>query len=118
MVGMVEVSRERFEELVEDALDRVPAPLLRALDNVVVQVEDQNVDEPHLLGLYSGIDLTRRSHEYSFALPDAITIYQLPLQRVCTDEDELADQIAVTVVHELGHHFGIDDDRLHDLGWG
>ena len=68
---MVEVSRARFEELVEDALDRVPEPLLRALDNVVVQVEDENVDEPHLLGLYSGIDLTRRSHEYSFALPDA-----------------------------------------------
>jgi predicted Zn-dependent protease with MMP-like domain len=118
MVGMVEVSPARFEELVEDALDRVPERLLRALDNVVVQVEDENLDEPHLLGLYSGIDLTRRSHEYSFALPDAITIYRLPLQRLCADEDELADQIAVTVVHELGHHFGIDDDRLHELGWG
>jgi predicted Zn-dependent protease with MMP-like domain len=112
------MSRERFEELVGEALDRVPPELMRELDNVVVQVEDENAEEPRLLGLYHGINLTRRSHEYSFALPDTVTIYRRPLLAICADEAELAEQVAVTVVHELGHHFGIGDERLHELGWG
>jgi predicted Zn-dependent protease with MMP-like domain len=115
---VLEMSRERFEELVGEALDLVPAELLRELDNVVIQVEDQHPEEPGLLGLYHGIDLTRRTHEYSFTLPDTITIYRLPILAACDSEDDVAEEVAVTVVHELGHHFGLDDERLHELGWG
>lgn len=115
---MLEISRRRFGELVEDALDAIPPQLLRLLDNVVVQVADQHPDEPGLLGLYEGIALTERGADYTFALPDTITVYRLPVLAACADEDEVAREVAVTVVHELGHHFGIDDARLHELGWG
>jgi predicted Zn-dependent protease with MMP-like domain len=96
----------------------VPEPLLRLLDNVVVQVADRNEDDPHLLGLYVGIALTERLSDYTFALPDTITIYREAILAMCTDEAQVAREIAVTVVHELGHHFGIDEARLHELGWG
>jgi predicted Zn-dependent protease with MMP-like domain len=115
----VEMSRERFEELVGEALDEVPADLLSHLDNVVVLVEDEPpADDPHLLGLYEGIDLTRRGWDYGGALPDRIFIYRNPILAMCDDEDDVVDEVAVTVVHEIAHHFGIDDDRLHELGWG
>ncbi|MGI8879190.1 MAG: metallopeptidase family protein [Jatrophihabitans sp.] len=115
---MLQVSPERFEELIGEALDRIPPELMKELNNVVIRAADQHPENPHLLGLYHGVDLTRRTHDYTWAMPDEITIYRLPLLRICGDEDELAHQVAVTVVHEVGHHFGIDDARLHELGWG
>ncbi|MFN8042955.1 MAG: metallopeptidase family protein [Mycobacterium sp.] len=114
----VRMSPHRFEELVSDALDLIPGPLAAAIDNVVVLVEDRHPDEPDLLGLYEGVALTERDSNYAGALPDVITIYRGALLEMCDSEQEVVDEVAVTVVHELAHHFGIDDDRLHELGWG
>jgi predicted Zn-dependent protease with MMP-like domain len=108
----------RFEELVADALDEVPAELMALLDNVVVLVEDRNPDEPDLLGLYEGFALTERGWDYGGALPDRIMIYRVAICEMCEDEDEVVEEVTVTVVHEIAHHFGIDEDRLHALGWG
>ena len=116
---MVEVSRARFEELVADALDQVPAPLMRLLSNVVILVEDESpADGPELLGLYEGYALTDRGWDYAGVLPDRITIFRNPILRSCTTEQEVTEEVTVTVVHEIAHHFGIDDARLHRLGWG
>ena len=107
-----------FEALVADALDAVPAELMALLDNVVVLVEDANPDEPDLLGLYEGYALTERGWDYGGALPDRIMIYREPLSAMCSTAEEVVEEVTITVVHEIAHHFGIDDDRLHDLGWG
>jgi len=115
---VVDVSPQRFEELVGDALDSVPPELLRLLDNVVIQVADEDPDDPALLGVYHGTALTDRLSDYTFALPDTITLYRLPITEMWADDDEVAREVAITVVHELGHHFGIDERRLHELGWG
>src|SRR5436305_10083223 len=115
---MLEVSRHRFGELVDDALDSLPVELLRLLDNVIVQVAEQDDDDPQLLGVYRGVALTERGHDYSFELPDTITIFRRPILAMCADEQQVADEVATTVVHEIGHHFGIDEHRLHELGWG
>ncbi len=114
----VEMTRARFDELVSDALDRVPAKLAAAMDNVVVLVEDAHPDDPDLLGLYEGIALTERDARYGGELPDRITIFREPILDMCADADEVVHEVAVTVVHEIAHHFGIDEDTLHDLGWG
>jgi predicted Zn-dependent protease with MMP-like domain len=115
----VEMSRERFEELVGEALDEVPPDLLGLLDNVVILVQDEPPPgEGELLGLYEGHALTERGWDYSGVLPDRILIFRGPTLRMCADEDEVVDEVAVTVVHELAHHFGIPDERLHELGWG
>ena len=123
--AMRDVPDERFEELVADALDSIPAELGRHMENVAVVVEDWPTTEQlagrrgTLLGLYEGIDLTRRSPmSYGAVMPDRITIFRGPLCRLARDEADLARQIRVTVIHEVGHHFGIDDARLHELGWG
>jgi predicted Zn-dependent protease with MMP-like domain len=110
------MTRERFEELVADALDSVPPELLAHMDNVVVLVED-DPPEPGLLGLYEGFALTDRGWDYAGALPDRILIYRNPILRICDSEDDVIEEVAITVVHEIAHHFGIDDDRLHELGW-
>ncbi|WP_345502602.1 metallopeptidase family protein [Pedococcus ginsenosidimutans] len=110
---------QEFEEAVGDALDEVPAELMALLDNVVFLVEDEPpAEDPDLLGVYDGTPLTERGDGWAGALPDRITIFRGPLTRMCEDRDELLDEIAVTVVHEIAHHFGIDDARLHALGWG
>jgi predicted Zn-dependent protease with MMP-like domain len=114
---MQPISEERFEHLVGEALDEVPDALWDRFDNVAVVVSDAHPDEPDLLGLYEGIPLTERGWDYAGVLPDRISIYRLPLCEMCRDEQELVDEIAVTVVHELAHHCGIDDDELHALGW-
>jgi predicted Zn-dependent protease with MMP-like domain len=111
------MSRARFEELVADALDEIPDELARLMDNVVVLVEDANPDEPDLLGLYEGVALTERGFDYAGALPDRIIIYREAILAVCETEEEVVEEVAITVVHEIAHHFGIDDDRLHELGW-
>ena len=113
---MQPVSPTEFEALVADALDTLPDKLARHFDNVVVVVEDENADDPEILGLYDGIALTERTH-YSGALPDRISLYRIPLCLMAEDLDHLVEEIAVTVVHEFAHHMGIDDDRLHQLGW-
>jgi len=115
----LQMTRSRFEELVAEALDDVPAELLDLMDNVVVLVEDDApADDPDLLGLYEGFALTERGWDYAGVLPDRITIYRRPILRVCEAEEQVIDEVAVTVVHEIAHHFGIDDTRLHELGWG
>jgi predicted Zn-dependent protease with MMP-like domain len=115
----VEMSADRFEELVGEALDEVPPELLTLMDNVVVLVrDDPEPDEPELLGLYEGYALTERGWNYSGVLPDRITIFRNPTLRACDTEDDVVEEVATTVVHEIAHHFGIDDERLHELGWG
>jgi predicted Zn-dependent protease with MMP-like domain len=112
------MSAERFEELVSDALDLIPPRLAAAIDNVVVLVEDRHPEEPDLLGLYEGVALTERDSFYAGALPDTVTIYRGALLDICESDDEVVEEVAITVIHEIAHHFGIDDDRLHELGWG
>jgi predicted Zn-dependent protease with MMP-like domain len=114
----IELSRREFEELVADALDEIPAEFTATMDNVVVLVEDANPEEPDLLGLYQGVALTERTSDYGGVLPDRITIYQRPIQAICETEQDVVHEVAVTVVHEIGHHFGMDEKALHELGWG
>ncbi len=116
---MVDMTREEFEDAVRDALDEIPEELAEQMDNVVVLVEDDPpADDPELLGLYEGIPLTERGDSWAAgALPDRITIYRRPTLALCESRDEVVDEVAVTVVHEIAHHFGIDDERLHELGW-
>ena len=112
------MSRERFEELVSDALDTVPAELAALIDNCVVLVEDDPpADDPELLGIYEGTPLTERDSTYTMAMPDRITIFRSPTLAMCESEDEVVEEVAITVVHEIAHHFGIDDERLHELGY-
>ncbi|MDT4914428.1 MAG: hypothetical protein QOJ37_2884 [Pseudonocardiales bacterium] len=112
---MIEISEERFEEMVGEALDTLPPELARVMRNVVVVVEDGT--DLHLLGLYEGIPLTERLSDYSAVLPDKITIYRRAICAHCDTEADVVDEVQTTVVHEVGHHFGIDDNRLHELGW-
>jgi predicted Zn-dependent protease with MMP-like domain len=117
--GDLSLSREGFEEAVGDALDEVPPELMALLDNVVFLVEDEPPEsDPDLLGVYEGTPLTERDTSWGGTLPDHITIFRGPLLRMCQDRDELLDEIAITVVHEIAHHFGIEDEALHKLGWG
>ena len=111
------MSRRRFEELVSDALDVVPGELTRLMDNVVVLVEERDEREPTLLGLYEGVALTERGHDYGGMLPDRITVYRQAILEICATEEDVVEEVAVTVVHEIAHHFGLDDARLRELGW-
>jgi len=110
------MSREEFDELVSEALDLIPADFARAMDNVVVLVEDRHPTRS-LYGLYHGVALTSRTSNYSWTLPDTITIYREPILARAADIDAAREQVATTVIHEVAHHFGIDDDRLDELGW-
>ena len=111
------MGRRRFERLVGEALDEIPAELTARMDNVVIQVAGRNVDDPTILGLYDGIALTERLDDYAGVLPDTIWIYRDAILEICTTPEEVREEVRITVVHEIAHHFGIDDDRLHDLGW-
>ncbi|MBA4084194.1 metallopeptidase family protein [Janibacter terrae] len=127
---MVEISVEDFEAAVSEALDRVPQDLLAMLDNVAFFVEDEPgpdhadpgltpQDNAELLGIYLGTPLTERDLGWAAgALPDRIVLFRGPLSRMCADLEELREEIAITIVHEAGHHVGIDEERLHELGWG
>ena len=110
--------RQRFEELVGDALDLIPEEFAAAMSNVVVQVEDRDQDNPTLLGLYHGVALTERTSHYGGVLPDRIFIYREAILDICDTEEDVVEEVAITVVHEIAHHFGVDDARLHELGWG
>ncbi len=114
---VVDVPLRRFERLVSEALDAIPDELAELIDNVVVTVEDQHPDDPDLLGVYLGVPLTER-HDYgALAMPDRIVIFRRPICAVCDDEDDVFEEVMVTVVHEVAHHFGIDDATLDALGW-
>ena len=114
---MVEVGPERFAELVAEALDGIPEELGRLMDNVNVFVDDTS-PPGHLFGLYEGIPLTQREQYGGLVMPDRITIYRRTICAVCRTEEQVRRQVQVTVVHEVAHHFGIGDARLHELGWG
>ncbi|HEY8721474.1 metallopeptidase family protein [Pengzhenrongella sp.] len=113
------MSRAEFEDAVRDALDEIPEDLAAQMDNVVVLVEDDApADDPDLLGVYDGVPLTERDQFWGAgALPDRITIFRRPTLAICDSRDEVVEEVVITVVHEIAHHFGIDDDRLHELGW-
>ena len=119
------MSADEFEAAVSDALDSIPAKLAQAMNNVAVFIEDDYVPGPGedpdtvLLGLYAGVPLTERDSWWDAgSLPDRITIFREPILEICGSREDVIHEVAVTVVHEVAHHFGIDDDRLHELGWG
>lgn len=114
-----EVSATDFELLVQRALDEIPAELTRAIENCVVLVEEfPPPDSPGLLGLYEGIPLTERGEGYGAVLPDRILIFRQPILASCESVEDVVREIHITVVHEVAHHFGIDDSRLDELGYG
>ena len=113
---MIYVDPARFEEMVVTALDGLPEDLGRLMRNVAVTVE-HGPGPPGLLGLYEGIPLTSRTSQYAGVLPDRITIYRQAICAICRTEQEVAEQVRRTVIHEVAHHFGIDDNRLSELGW-
>ncbi len=114
--ALIEVTVEDFEAMVEAALDGLPPELGGLMRNVAIVV-DAYAPELDLLGLYEGVPLTERTHEYAMVLPDRIVIYRKAICAICDSEADVVDEVRRTVVHEVGHHFGIDDDRLHELGW-
>jgi len=119
------LSPDEFESAVRDALDSIPAKLAQAMDNVAVFIDDDYIPGPGedpdtvLLGLYEGVPLTERDSWWDAgSLPDRITIFRQPILKICTSREDVIHEVAVTVVHEVAHHFGISDTRLHELGWG
>ena len=114
----MELDRAAFEALVDQALDEIPEEIASQVRNVVVLVEDEPpAGDPDLLGLYEGVSLTERTSDHT-GLPDRITVFRRPLLEMCTTSEELVREVRITVVHEIAHHFGIDDARLHELGYG
>jgi predicted Zn-dependent protease with MMP-like domain len=114
----IEMEPAAFDALVDRALDDIPDEIAGLVHNVVVLVEDEPpADEPDLLGLYEGIALTDRWGDGAMELPDRIFVFRGPLLDLCDSEEELVEEVRITVVHEIAHHFGIDDDRLHELGY-
>jgi predicted Zn-dependent protease with MMP-like domain/tetratricopeptide (TPR) repeat protein len=113
---LIEVEPDRFEDMVATALDGLPEDLGRLMDNVAVTVEHDK-GRPGLLGLYQGVPLTKRPTNYGMRLPDKITIYRQAICANCRSEQEVIEKVRRVVIHEVGHHFGIDDDRLRELGW-
>ncbi|MGY4719446.1 metallopeptidase family protein [Naumannella cuiyingiana] len=114
----VSLTLAEFDRLVDRALETIPPELAAMVDNCLVIVEpDPPEGEPDLLGLYDGIPLTERDSAYSGVLPDRIFIYMNPTLAICHTTDDVVEEVHITVVHEIAHHFGIDDDRLHELGY-
>jgi predicted Zn-dependent protease with MMP-like domain len=119
-----DMSEADFEAAVSDALNRMPAEVARAMDNVAVFIDDDYTPQPGedpdtvLLGLYEGVPLTERDSWWDAgSLPDRITIYRQPILDICSSREDVVEEVAITVIHEIAHHFGIDDQRLHELGW-
>ena len=123
--GPFPMSEDEFEAAVGDALDRIPPELAKTMNNVAVFIEDDYTPQPDedpdtvLLGLYEGVPLTERDSWWDAgSLPDRITIFRQPILDLCASREDVVEEVTVTVVHEIAHHFGISDERLHDLGWG
>ncbi|MFC2375482.1 MAG: metallopeptidase family protein [Corynebacterium matruchotii] len=115
---MMEISDERFEELVDQALAQIPDEVHEHIKNVVFLIEDYNPRSPYILGQYTGVALPKRTFDHTGFLPDTIAIYRQALKNYCWSEDELIEQVRITVMHEIGHYFGLDEDGLHRLGYG
>lgn len=113
---MIDIAPDRFDEMVTTALDGLPPKLGSVMRNVAIVVDNES-RQRGLLGLYEGVPLTERTHTYSAVLPDRITIYRVAICAICHTEAEVVEEVRRTVIHEVGHHFGIDDFRLHELGW-
>lgn len=123
----MQLSDEAFEELVVDVLDGLPEPILNMMENIDVVIEDwpsaHQLDEAQmdedgtLYGLYEGIPLTERDGGYFLVAPDKVTIFKRPIETTCRTREEIAEQVRITVIHEVGHHFGIGEERLAELGW-
>lgn len=117
MGDVIAMDERRFDDLVGAALDQVPEELIGLLDNVVMFVQDDPpAADPHLLGLYEGVPLTERNSAYGAALPDRITVYRNSILAICHSEADVVREVRTTVLHEIGHHFGLDDQRLGELG--
>ncbi|MDN5761485.1 MAG: metallopeptidase family protein [Microlunatus sp.] len=115
---MIAMNAAEFENLVAEALDTVPPELAAMIENCVIVVEDFSPPgQPDLLGLYEGIPLTERGEFYSGVLPDKISIYRLNTLAICDSREDVVEEVHITVVHEIAHHFGISDARLHELGY-
>ncbi len=115
---MIDMTAEAFEDLVAGELDRLPGEMISGLDNVVFVIEDRPEDGSlDLLGLYDGLALTERDRYGLGELPDRIIVYREPHLHACDDEEHLRDEVHTTLVHEIAHFYGIDDARLHTLGW-
>lgn len=114
----MDIDEEDFYALVEEALATLPEELLDDLENVAIVVEDEPEDGSEILGVYEGTALTERDSSWFGMLPDRVVLFRGPLSRMCEDEDDLFEEIAITLVHEIGHYHGIDEERLHELGWG
>lgn len=116
---METLSDADFDRVMTEALERVPTGVADFMDNVALFVDDDPPpDQPGLLGLYEGTPLTERDSGWDFALPDAIFLYRSSLVGYARDIDDLRDEIVITIVHEIAHHYGLDDEALHRLGWG
>ena len=118
---MNSISSEEFEQLVANAIDGLPEPLASRMSNVAISVQDLPGDDEagdsQLLGLYEGIPLTERDGNYSGVLPDRITLFKRNLELAADGPRDLEKLVRETIIHEIAHHFGIDDDRLEELGW-
>lgn len=121
----LEMSDDAFEALVQQAIDAIPESIFAMMDNVIFFIEDEYSPEPgepenpEILGIYDGISLTERDLDWAAgALPDRITIFKNPTLRICKTTDDVVREVGITVMHEVAHHFGIDDAKLHELGWG
>ena len=115
---MLPVSDDAFEGMIDDALDTIPDDFARHMRNLVILARDYNPDNPTLLGLFEGVPLTEQHANHSGYLPDAVFIYKNALEAICEDEDQLRQEVKVTVLHEVGHYFGLEEHELHALGWG
>lgn len=114
----ISMSADEFEKLVLDAIDEVPEELLALLDNCIIVIDDDApADDPELLGLYDGVPLTERDSQYGGVVPDTITIFRNPTLAICDTREDVVEEVGITVAHEIAHFFGIDDDRLHELGY-
>ncbi|MCS7060763.1 MAG: metallopeptidase family protein [Anaerolineae bacterium] len=128
---MIRVSRRQFEQIVRETIEALPAHLREAIHNVEIEIRSQPTRDDFayaaeageeapegetLFGLYRGIPLTERSSSYDLVLPDLITIFQRPHEEACNTLEELKEEVAITVRHEIAHYFGIDDNRLEELG--
>ena len=113
---MIDISAPRFEQMVGEAIDGLPPKLGRQMRNVAVVIDD---DSPasNLLGLYRGVPMTERTSHYAGVMPDQITIYRQAICAICGSDAEVVEEVRRTVIHAIGHHFGIGDERLHELGW-
>ncbi|MCT1443044.1 metallopeptidase family protein [Corynebacterium glucuronolyticum] len=112
----VEISDDEFEELVDKSLELIPEALINRIENTVILIDDYNEEDPTILGLYQGEAMTEQTYFGAFQ-PNTITIYRESLKDWCETREQLEEEVAITVVHEIAHHFGIDDARLHELGW-